>query len=183
MVGTDDDSTPKKPQKPRDLVELENLKSNPGFQELQEHLRKLADSPEMRAQRQSEEAYRNSPQARQARELREAVEKMRAAGMLMPEFSEPEAPTSSASPAQPQTLPGTSTKAAISKIAADLKRDGKIPADISITGFAHMLEDEVRKAIRAAKAVKRVPSIKPVKWQHIRNNLRAWGLWPISNIK
>jgi hypothetical protein len=91
MAGTgDDNSTPRKLPKPKYLVELEKLKSNPGFRKLleQQHPRELADSPQMRAQREALEAYWNSPEARK---LREAVEKLRAAGMLGPVFSEPEA--------------------------------------------------------------------------------------------
>jgi hypothetical protein len=81
-------------KKPQWLVEKERLERNPDFQKLQAHLRKLAESPEMRAVKEAEQAYRNSPLART---LREAGEQMRAAGVVPPDFSdEPEPPATAA---------------------------------------------------------------------------------------
>src|SRR5262245_33529097 len=58
-----------------------------------------------------------------------------------------------------------------------LKMAGKIPEDIGPQRFAKILGEEMRKA------AKTVSTIKPVGWGHIKNNLKNWGLWPISRIK
>lgn len=57
------------------------------------------------------------------------------------------------------------------------KAAGEIPDGIRKTSFSRLIEDWMRKAVRAGD------SVRPVGWQHIKNNLPAWGLWPLSSIK
>ena len=60
-------------------------------------------------------------------------------------------------------------------IAAEAKRmRGEIASDIKITAFARELERRMKEAAKTDK------SIRPVKWRYIKNNLRNWGLWPIT---
>jgi hypothetical protein len=62
--------------------------------------------------------------------------------------------------------------------AKEMKDAGEIPLeDFGITDFARALEARMRKAAKTD------PSIRPVKSSYIKNNLRAWGLWPVSSIK
>jgi hypothetical protein len=65
----------------------------------------------------------------------------------------------------------------ISTEAKNMKKAGEIPANIGKSDFARELETRMRKAAKAD------PSIRPVKWTHIKNKLLDWGLWPISAIK
>jgi hypothetical protein len=58
-----------------------------------------------------------------------------------------------------------------------MKDAGKIPADIKITDFAKKL------ALGMKEAAAKDGSIRPVKWQYIKNKLPDWGLWPVSLIK
>jgi len=46
----------------------------------------------------------------------------------------------------------------------------------SITQFARSLE------VRMYQAAMIDPSIRPVQWTYIKNNLSKWGLWPASKI-
>jgi hypothetical protein len=57
-----------------------------------------------------------------------------------------------------------------------LKAAGKIDESIQITDFAKLLEENMEKAAKTDK------TLKPVKWQHIKNSLPAWGLWPVTSI-
>ena len=57
------------------------------------------------------------------------------------------------------------------------KAAGEIPAGIKKTDFSRLIDQWMRKAVRAGD------SVRPVRWQHIKNNLPAWGLWPIELIK
>jgi hypothetical protein len=57
-----------------------------------------------------------------------------------------------------------------------MKAAGEIPPDIRITAFAHELEGRMQKAAEKDRR------IRPVKWTYIKNNLRDWGLWPVSCI-
>jgi hypothetical protein len=57
-----------------------------------------------------------------------------------------------------------------------MKAADEIPTGIKITHFAQKL------AKRMAEAACVVPSIRPVTWQYIKNELPGWGLWPISKI-
>jgi hypothetical protein len=61
--------------------------------------------------------------------------------------------------------------------AVRMKREGEIPEGISETDFAKLLAPNMHQAAKTDT------SLRPVKWQHIRNNLRSWGAWPISSIK
>jgi hypothetical protein len=56
-----------------------------------------------------------------------------------------------------------------------MKRVGEIPT--KITCFAKEL------AHRMDAAAAKDKSIRPVSWQHIKNNLRGWGCWPASRIE
>ena len=58
-----------------------------------------------------------------------------------------------------------------------MKEAGEIPADIRISDFARSLAGEMKQAAGIDL------SIRLVDWHHIKNMLRAWGLWPISAIK
>jgi hypothetical protein len=88
----------------------------------------------------------------------------------------------------PADLPVQTTTAnqAVTKTAATswvraeaqrLKAAGKIPKGIHITDLAKLLATQMSKAARTD------PSIRPVGWKHIKNELPGWGLWPISLIK
>jgi hypothetical protein len=61
--------------------------------------------------------------------------------------------------------------------AVRMKRAGEIPEGISETDFAKLLAPNMHQAAKTDT------SLRPIKWQHIRNNLRSWGAWPISSIK
>jgi hypothetical protein len=68
----------------------------------------------------------------------------------------------------------------VSWVTAEAKRmkaAGEVNEGISITNFAQRLEKQMRKAAKTDN------SIRPVGWQHIRNKLSTWGLWPIESIK
>jgi hypothetical protein len=81
-------------------------------------------------------------------------------------------------PASPEQAPKVlSTPEWIASEAKTMKADGKIPAGIRITKFARDLADRMKEAAEARK----IP--RSVGWRHIKNNLRVWGLWPISKIK
>ena len=70
-----------------------------------------------------------------------------------------------------------STKTWIKNAAKAMKAAGEIPADIRISDFARSLAGEMKQAAGIDL------SIRLVDWHHIKNMLRAWGLWPISAIK
>jgi hypothetical protein len=81
-------------------------------------------------------------------------------------------------PASPSAVPirQGSTQAWITAEAKRMKAAGEIPDDIRITDFANMLHKRMSHAARTDK------SLRVVRWQHIKNSLRGWGLWPISKI-
>ncbi|MCG2625610.1 hypothetical protein L6654_03155 [Bradyrhizobium sp. WYCCWR 13023] len=58
-----------------------------------------------------------------------------------------------------------------------MRAEGKIPPDIRITDLARVLER------RMANAAKHDQSLRAIKWKSIRNQLVAWGLWPVALIK
>jgi hypothetical protein len=68
----------------------------------------------------------------------------------------------------------TTTKSWIEAEVRRMKSDGEIPARIS--DFAKALERLMHTAARLG------PSIRPVGWRHIKNQLPNWGLWPIDRI-
>jgi hypothetical protein len=71
----------------------------------------------------------------------------------------------------------TSTKAWVVAEVAGMKKAGEIPKGIIKTDFAQLLEKQMGKAAKTNK------SLRPVKRDHILNNLSRWGLWPIESIK
>jgi hypothetical protein len=81
------------------------------------------------------------------------------------------------------TLPASdppSTKPTIVWITAEarqLKADGKITKGMSKTELASLLEHQSEGAAEAGKLKKQLTL------RYIRNQLDAWGLWPISSIK
>jgi hypothetical protein len=77
------------PREVRDLLaQLQRLRNTPAFQKQQEDLRKVADAPEMRAQRAHLEKLRSSALGRDQGEAAELAEQMRHAGVI-PDLSEP----------------------------------------------------------------------------------------------
>ena len=74
-----------------------------------------------------------------------------------------------------------SAKTWVTDEAKRLKKDNKIPADAKRrpTEFAKLLERQLRAAADADKT----KSIRLVGWQHIKNMLSDWGLWPVESIK
>lgn len=67
--------------------------------------------------------------------------------------------------------------------AKQLKRTGKVPADIERGGHGAKKEFARLLATNMIKAAKTDRSIHPVTWKYIRNHLLAWRLWPISVIE
>jgi hypothetical protein len=57
-----------------------------------------------------------------------------------------------------------------------LKRAGEISDGIRKSDFAKLIEKRMKEAVRAGTLKKSVG------WQHIRNSIRAWDLWPVSRI-
>jgi len=55
-----------------------------------------------------------------------------------------------------------------------MKTDGDIPNNVKISHLARELEKRMRKANRADA------SVRPLKWQSIKNQLPYWGLWPVD---
>jgi hypothetical protein len=92
-----------------------------------------------------------------------------------PPPSEPAAPTSPPGQGEPEELRGAAVW--IAAEARRMKADGEILPDIRITKFSRDLADRMKKAAENNQ------SIRPVKWTFIKNNLRDWGLWPVSRIK
>jgi hypothetical protein len=79
-----------------------------------------------------------------------------------------------------ESAPKEEPSGAAAWIAAEAKRmktAGEIPPDIRITNFARELEGRMKKAAEKNR------SLRPVKWPYIKNNLRAWSLWPVSHIR
>jgi hypothetical protein len=56
-----------------------------------------------------------------------------------------------------------------------MKASGQIPEGIEKAAFAKDL------AARMRKSAKRDPSIRPIQWKSIANQLIDWGLWPIDS--
>jgi hypothetical protein len=83
------------------------------------------------------------------------------------------APPTPAPRAPTPPLVRTSSKTWITEDAGRMKAAGDIPAGISKTNFAKILEQ------RMLKAAETNPSIDPITWRSIQNQLSAWGLWPI----
>jgi len=82
--------------------------------------------------------------------------------------------------ALPATDPPKPTKPTIVWITAEarqLKADGEITKGMSKTELASLLEHQSQGAAEAGKLKK------PLTLRYIRNQLDAWGLWPISSIK
>ena len=70
-----------------------------------------------------------------------------------------------------------SAKAWVTAEAKRMKTAGEIPGGITKKAdFAKLLEGQIKAAARRGDAVK------PVGYRHIANNLKDWGLWPISSI-
>jgi hypothetical protein len=59
-----------------------------------------------------------------------------------------------------------------------MKAVGEIDESIKITAFAKELANRMEAARDNGDK-----SVKPVRWRHIKNSLRDWGLWPITSIK
>ncbi len=59
-----------------------------------------------------------------------------------------------------------------------MKAGGEIDESAKITTFAKELAHRMEAARDNGDK-----SVKPVSWRHIKNSLRAWGLWPITSIK
>jgi hypothetical protein len=81
---------------------------------------------------------------------------------------------------EPQPKAKSTQTASVDWVAAEAKRmkaAGEINEGTSITNFAKLLADRMDKARDTDK------SISPVGWQHIKNMLRPWGLWPIETIE
>ncbi len=70
----------------------------------------------------------------------------------------------------------TGTSTWIAGEAHRLKVAGKIREGMRITDLARLLEKRMSDAADTDK------SLRKVGWRHIKNNLPAWGLWPISLI-
>ena len=65
-----------------------------------------------------------------------------------------------------------STQEWVTAEAVRLKKDNKIPKDITRpTDFAKLLAEAEAN-----------DSTRPIGWRHIKNMLPAWGLWPIESI-
>ena len=64
----------------------------------------------------------------------------------------------------------------IGRLAVELPASRKLPVAIP-EDFARSLAGEMKQAAGIDL------SIRLVDWHHIKNMLRAWGLWPISAIK
>lgn len=85
-------------------------------------------------------------------------------------------------PATPDTTDATSdnnfigTAGWITAEAKRMKAAGEIRDGIRKTNFAKLLAARMRKAARSDESLRVVGS------PHIKNNLSAWGLWPISVI-
>ena len=83
----------------------------------------------------------------------------------------------------PVALPTTDPPKPLSTIvwitaeAQQLKADGKITKSMSKTELAKLLAQRSQGAFKVGKIKK------PLTLRYIRNQLEAWGLWPISSIK
>ena len=71
-----------------------------------------------------------------------------------------------------------STKNWIVTEARRMKAAGEIKANIRITDLAKQPEASLKEAARDVDK-----PLKTVTWRHIRNELPAWGLWPIELLK
>jgi hypothetical protein len=71
-----------------------------------------------------------------------------------------------------------STQEWVTAEAIQLKKDNKIPANARqhISHFAKLLANRMDKAAETNKL------IRPRKWEHIKNMLPKWKLWPIESI-
>ena len=67
------------------------------------------------------------------------------------------------------------TAAWIGAEVARMKVAGELREDLRITDFAKLLEKRLRTAAKADQ------SLRAVRWQHIKNSLPDWGLWPVSS--
>jgi hypothetical protein len=68
-----------------------------------------------------------------------------------------------------------SSKTWVDGEARRMKLAGEIPAHTTTkTAFAKTLANRMQKAATAN------PSIRPIQWRSIRNQLESWGLWPAS---
>jgi hypothetical protein len=75
---------------------------------------------------------------------------------------------------------GEETRGSAAWITAEaerMKAESEITPNIKITDLARKLEQKMANAARCD------PSLRPIKWESIRNKLREWGLWPITRIK
>ena len=59
----------------------------------------------------------------------------------------------------------------------NMKAEGELPEGIRITTLAKALEKRMAAAVKAGHISHTVT------WQHIKNELPSWGLWPLSKIK
>ncbi len=54
-----------------------------------------------------------------------------------------------------------------------MKMAGAISPDTAITDLAKELEKRMKRAARCE------PSLRPVSWRYIKNELANWGVWPM----
>jgi hypothetical protein len=80
-------------------------------------------------------------------------------------------------PKEPNAQNEVSSGATKTWIAAEFKRMKPDEIPLRISDFARELAKRMRKAAKTDS------SVHPVTWQHIKNQLPGWGLWPISSIK
>jgi hypothetical protein len=94
------------------------------------------------------------------------------------DYTEPPPPTAAAtdhlSPAAVVVMP---TKTWIIAEAQQLKAAGKITKGMSKTELAHLFERRSQDAAKTGQLKKSIT------FRYIRNQLDAWGIWPISSIK
>jgi hypothetical protein len=91
----------------------------------------------------------------------------------------PEIKTVALQPETPASLRELTAKEWITFETQRLKRLNEIPVGITKTGFAMLLETNMKKAAKTDHSI----SISPVGWKYILNHLQEWGLWPIAIIE
>jgi hypothetical protein len=174
----------------RDFPENQNLRLMKSFAEspvareltaFKSHVPLL--SPEqieasVQAQAEAEKARRridrSHDQVGELRKLRREVRLLREQGERRSDA--PSAQSIATETTVENTVPAD-TKSWIATEASNMKKDNKIPAGINITDFAKLLQTRMKAAAGHNS------SIHAIGWVSIRNRLRGWGLFPISDIK
>jgi hypothetical protein len=171
--------TPARPESAKELAErtaAEWVKSNPGLVEQLKRAVEFVQKHKPVPQSEAERAERAEAQKTIRRYI--AIRDNQTPPPWV--ASKTEMPNSRTSTESNSPATVSETKTATNKWVTDeaqrMKAADEIPTEIKITHFAQQL------AGRMAAAACNDPSIRPVTWRYIKNELPSWDLWPISKI-